>query len=202
MSEAKSSLSRLFHAQTAAEKSNSVIKAFDEFEIAGLNRYVVGFSEKCRTADEVLNTLQLKQRKKMSDREVSFLPEVEAPATEFFNKIPCTEGFPDRWEIFAIGQPRTPDWPLDIWRIDQSKNLVQINADGTLRQQLFNQILAWGLVIAALLTAAFLWGFSRKIQLQLNGGRVARVMVAISAVVLTTALFFGVMKAVRQLLDS
>jgi hypothetical protein len=218
--EAKSSLTQIYQIRIAQTESGSgVVDVFKDFEFKqGLNRYVVGFSEKCRVGDEILNTSQLKVSQPSG--RVTFSPDIESKALEYLKNVPCVEGFPQKWEVFAIGhaigQPRAEgipfEFPLDVWKINQDKRIVHMPNQKTEMLRHFGQAMVWMISIFALFTSAALWGWGRT-KWQAKARRVlasylqntfAKFAIGpfgfqLTAILLTAIFFWNVIEVLRQL---
>ncbi len=215
-SEAKSSLIQIYQIRVAQAKSgNGTVDVFKDFEFkTGLNRYVVGFSEKCRVGDEILNTSQLNTS--LNGSGVKFSTGVESAAEEYFKSAPCIEGFPEKWEAFAIGQPRaegiSSEFPLDIWKINQDKQIVHMPSEKSDMIRHFAQGIVGIISIFALLTSAAMWGWGRrKWQEKVRSVRgplfqkafvrfaVGPFGFQVTAISLTAIFFWNVVEVLRQL---
>lgn len=101
--------------------------------------YIVGFSKnsdtsflgkKCTSASYVIPETLLKASKDIS-----------------FSDLPNSTTTKTTFKAFAIGRiMNSPDYPLDIWSIDENKNLVHVQ-DGSLPKSFFKrqfrQIVGW-----------------------------------------------------------
>ncbi|MDZ4083438.1 MAG: hypothetical protein U1E10_10905, partial [Bdellovibrionales bacterium] len=157
-SEAKSNLLQVYQIRLAQTESGSgPIQVFNEYQFkTGLNRYVIGFSEKCRVKDEILNTAQLRTS------EVVFAPGIELAAQEYLKNVPCAEGFPEKWEAYAIGQHRSEEFPIDVWKINQDKQLAHLPSENEALIGAFGRVIVGIISIFSLLSAAALWGWARR----------------------------------------
>ena len=89
------------------------------FTPTGIRDYVIGFSLNCPGVDKA-GTLAI-----LKDQAGQFPDDIQKRILNYFKQIPCAEGYPEKWQAFAVGSVEVGK--LDIWRIDQEKRLDHLN---------------------------------------------------------------------------